>query len=204
MIPNRLSAKFFLKPSVSIRAEDLIPVFHDWIGRKAVDETLIDVADYSHVHQGPALMLVALEADYVLDESTGKSGIRYIRKRAVPASLESALALVVAQAAYAGHLINVASSSSFFDTSRIEIEILDKLVFPDGNVSNNALESAIRVVANEAFAGSDFDIQREAQDSRRPLKIVLKSSASLSLGEIAQRLKQSFLLQSTHEEVVVG
>ena len=143
-------------------------------------------------------MLVALEADYVLDESDGKPGIRYIRKRAMPASLESALALVVAQSAYAGHLINTASSSDFFDASTIEIDILDKLAYPDGQTLRHALESAISIVGNQIFGNHEFHVEQIVRDSRRPLKIVLKSSASPSLGEIAQRLKQHFVFSSTY------
>ena len=206
MTPNRLSAKFFFDTDVSVKAADLIPVFHDWISRQAVEETLIDVADYSHVHQGPALMLVALEADYVLDEGSGASGIRYIRKRTQPDSLASALALVVAQAAQAGHLIASSGLTSgvTLDTSQVEIEMLDKLHFPDELRKSEALENALQEVGLVAFGDAGLTVEYVEQDQRRPLKLLLKNTSRTSLQEVSQRLKQSALLSSVYEAEVVG
>ncbi len=91
-VPGRLGAKICVDPSTRLSAASVIPVFHSWIGGQAVAEVLIDVVDYSHVLEGPALMLVALEADYVIDEGDGKTGIRYIRNRAGKRLRQRALA----------------------------------------------------------------------------------------------------------------
>lgn len=204
-VPQRLSAKFFIDASSSVDAADLVPVFHDWIGRQAVEEMLIDVADYSHVHQGPSLMLVALEADYVFDEAEGRLGLRYIRKRSMPDSLPAALALCIAQAAAASHLISTSQllpAVTAFDAAYVEIEILDKLNYPDVSTVGAALEAALIAVGQEAFGREGLDVTIAVEDERRPLKLVLKSTQKASLPEIADRLRQSIYLQDVQEQVV--
>ena len=50
--------------------------------------------DYSHVHNGPGILLVAHEANFSMDETDGRRGMVYIRKQ--PSSLNDTL-----QAAFA-------------------------------------------------------------------------------------------------------
>src|SRR6266481_671034 len=70
-----------------------IPVFHGWIQRQALPgHLLIDVHDYSHVHHGPGILLVAHEANLSIDEAEGRRGLVYMRKQpaTLPAIVEAA------------------------------------------------------------------------------------------------------------------
>src|SRR5581483_5895619 len=65
--------------------DPVIPIFHGWIQNRLVlnkelPELLIDVADYRHVHHGPGIVLVGHEADYSIDNTDGRLGMRYNRK----------------------------------------------------------------------------------------------------------------------------
>ena len=63
MQAQKLQVKFFANAEISETA--LVPVFHDWIRERVVpDELLIDVADYSHVPDGPGVMIIGHHADY--------------------------------------------------------------------------------------------------------------------------------------------
>jgi hypothetical protein len=44
--------KLFLDAASRFDLEECIPIFHRWIQDQALDEVLIDVADYRHVHHG--------------------------------------------------------------------------------------------------------------------------------------------------------
>src|SRR5260370_24044056 len=82
---QHINVKLVLKDSDSLdHGRDLdpvIPVFHSWIQQQAFDELLLDVADYRHVEGGPGILLIGHEADYSLDNTDNRLGVRYNRKR---------------------------------------------------------------------------------------------------------------------------
>ncbi len=48
-----------------IRLDDFIPLFHRWIQEQAIDgHLLIDVHDYSHIQQGPGILLVGARRQF--------------------------------------------------------------------------------------------------------------------------------------------
>ena len=78
---QKFGIKFFLKNNKSFASKDCIPVFHQWIQNKSIsDHLLIDVADYSHVLDGPGVMLMAHEGYFSLDQENLVPGLLYMRK----------------------------------------------------------------------------------------------------------------------------
>ena len=73
--------KWFLDNASEIALEAFIPVFHHWIQSQCLDELLIDVADYRHVHNGPGVILIAHDAHYAMDAAGGRLGLLYSRRR---------------------------------------------------------------------------------------------------------------------------
>jgi hypothetical protein len=82
---QRIVVKVYLEDK-AVAPHDFIPVFHRWIQTRALDEVLIDVADYSHVHDGPGVLLICHEANYAIDVIDGRPGLVYARKREVTGS----------------------------------------------------------------------------------------------------------------------
>ena len=78
---QKFGIKLYLTTNGSFDSKDFIPVFHNWIQDKVVDDhLLIDVADYSHIPDGPGVMLIAHEGHFSLDQENYQSGIMYMRK----------------------------------------------------------------------------------------------------------------------------
>ena len=77
----KIDLKLFLQEPADVEMEDFIPVFHDWIQHQRLDELLIDVVDYRHVHNGPGVMLIAHDAHYAMDMADGRMGLLYSRRR---------------------------------------------------------------------------------------------------------------------------
>jgi hypothetical protein len=77
---HKFCVKFFAADPSAVRLDAFIPVYHRWIQKHAVEGMLVDVADYSHLPQGPGVMLIAHEADYGMDSSEGPLGLLYTRK----------------------------------------------------------------------------------------------------------------------------
>jgi len=87
-LPIRIDLKVFADVSGGddpVEPAELIPVFHAWIRRAPAPgigrELLIDVADYSHVHHGPGVLLVGHQAQYHYDQGGGRPGLLYSRRR---------------------------------------------------------------------------------------------------------------------------
>ena len=66
---QKFGVKLFFNTNGSFDSKDFIPVFHNWIQDKVVpNHLLIDVADYSHIPDGPGVMLIAHEGNFSLDQ----------------------------------------------------------------------------------------------------------------------------------------
>src|SRR4051812_19978067 len=76
----------------SIEPHRVVEVMHRWIQGRRLDEVLIDVADYSHVHDGPGVVLIGHEGNYSVDRLDGRLGLTFQRKRSVAGSLAARLA----------------------------------------------------------------------------------------------------------------
>ncbi|MEC8933274.1 MAG: hypothetical protein VYB08_17765, partial [Candidatus Latescibacterota bacterium] len=75
-MPNdlqRLNIKFYLEDETSVSPEEVFRIFNRWISEPR-DEVLIDVADYTHIPNGPQTLLVGHESDYSLDSTDGRMG----------------------------------------------------------------------------------------------------------------------------------
>lgn len=75
------------------RLERVIPIFHRWIQERALDELMVDVADYTHVPDGPGVVLVCHDAIYALDSGGGELGLLYSRRRETHPALGSITSL---------------------------------------------------------------------------------------------------------------
>jgi hypothetical protein len=81
---QRIQLKLFAQPGFVIDTHRSVRVFHRWIKERVLPEQVVDVADYSHVHHGPRVALIGHGSDYYLDDSEGRPGLLYFRKRAAP------------------------------------------------------------------------------------------------------------------------
>lgn len=88
---QHVNVKIFARQPAAIDLAAAIPVFHRWIQDSAVEELLIDVADYRHVPGGPGVILVGFEANYSLDWTGNRLGLLYNRKKADPGTAQDKL-----------------------------------------------------------------------------------------------------------------
>lgn len=191
MEPNRISVKFFLKPGFKLDPVKVIPIFHRWIQQSAaLDGLPIDVADYSHVVDGPGVLLIGHEFDYALEETDRKPGLLYTRKRSMSGSLADRFRQAIAGAAMGVKLIqsNPAPHGPLsFDGSQVELRVIDKLRLPNNDASFASVKSAIEGLIGEVF-GSGAKIQRIANDPRAPLAIGVTGSNVADPASLADRL----------------
>lgn len=150
---SRLGIKLFAADPAEVRLKDIVPVFHSWIQKQCVkDHQLIDVHDYSHIHQGPGILLVAHEGNFSTDMTDGKLGLVYFRKQPGPtpeeslrAALRSALeaaALIEAEPLLKGRLR--------FRKDELLVIANDRLLAPN----NASAFEAVKPILSRVFGGN--------------------------------------------------
>src|SRR5207248_3157105 len=120
------------------------------------EELLLDVADYRHVHHGPGIVLIGHEADYSLDNSDGRLGIKYNRKAPVAgnnhARLTQAFASVLSAALRLQEDGRLNRNLSF-DGRNIEIAINDPVLAPNNEETRGLTEAELRKFADGVLGG---------------------------------------------------
>lgn len=159
----KLDLKVLASRESAAAPEEFIPVFHRWITERVLPELLIDVADYSHVHEGPGVLLVGHDAIYAYDESRGEPGLLYSRRRETAPetagirTLDERLESLLLCAFRACDQIEAEPQLDgrvAFDRHRIELRVNDRLV-PRDDEAALALGYALRRALAEAGVADD-------------------------------------------------
>ena len=188
---EKLSVKWFVEQPNTVPLTDFIDIFHGWI--QATDGVYHDVADYSHMHAGPGIVLVANDANVSIDESDYRRGLLYSRKSPLSGSNQERLRTVL--------------RSGLENFSKLErepklggkfkllgneavIAINDRLTSPNTDESFAAVAPEIEAVAKKLFGGAEINLEREP-DGRRKFAVRIKASRSFAVGELLHRLSNN-------------
>ena len=144
---QHIHIKLFAEESAAITLTDAIAVFHRWIQTSAVPGLLIDVADYSHVVNGPGVVLIGLEAYYSLDLNKGRLGFLYQRKAQAAgtdaANLQDALATARAATARLEQEPEFAGKVRF-PGNQLSVILNNRQLYPNSPETWNAVEPTLR------------------------------------------------------------
>ena len=175
----KLDLKVLARAESTAEAEEFIPVFHRWITERVLPELLIDVADYSHVPEGPGVLLIGHDAQYSFDQGRGEPGLLYSRRRetsprarrhrhAGASGCESLLncafracGLIEAEPQLEGRVT--------FDRHRLELRVNDRLVPRDDDTAATlayAFERAL-AAAGVANGGAPIKVARIGEARER-------------------------------------
>lgn len=170
--------------------DPVIPIFHSWIQEQPFEELLLDVADYRHVHHGSGIVLIGHEADYSLDNTDGRWGIRYNRKAALDGSNEVRLrqatraALVACQRLEADTRLN---RKLLFNGQDVELFINDRALAPNNPDTRDAIGPDISTFADALFGVSEYELVY-VSDPRKLFGALIKASEPASTRELLKNL----------------
>jgi hypothetical protein len=187
MQSNRLSVKIYAATSAPL--EHFIPAFHRWIREKVLDELVIDVADYGHVQDGPSVLLVGHASDYCWDQSEGRFGVTYTRKRDAPAPAER-LTDAVRRALNAARLLErePGLEGLRFKTDEVLLRALDRLHAPPDANGFAELKAELEPFAARLFPSGGATVERDGE-ARDPLSARIRaSSGAASVDELLSRV----------------
>jgi hypothetical protein len=140
--------KFFARPTpAGFDLGQAIPVFHRWIQKDALPETMIDVADYQHVPAGPGVLLVSHDAYYGLDQSKHRLGLLYTRRTTLDGPVSARIRAAIDSALRACDLLEREpefAGKLSFDRANFEVSVNDRLLSPNSDAGYRELEPELR------------------------------------------------------------
>jgi hypothetical protein len=186
----KFGVKFFAAEAQSLDILKLIPVYHRWIQQNALEDLLIDAADYSHVPAGPGVMLIAYEGNYALDETGHERGVLYYSKNKLTGELSERLARVAGKALKAAQLMSADAElggALKVPGNRLQFFANDRLVAPNTDATYREIEPALKIFLDRLYAGARYTLTRET-DPKERLSVRVQAEAEVSLNTLLARL----------------
>ena len=187
---QHINVKLFLDSSPSLDLWGVVPVFHSWIQTQIWDELLIDVADYRHVPAGPGIVLVGHEADYSVDNSENRLGLRYNRKTKVDGTNPDRLCQALSAALKACERLEAddrLKGQIRFGRSELKVSVNDRLLVPNFQSSYESIEPEIKFFFADLLNGTDFVLSRE-DNPRNPFGLTVKAGREFEIEGLLKKL----------------
>lgn len=191
---QQVAVKLWFAEPGDLQPRAFVDTFHRWIRDRALDEpVLIDVADYAHVHDGPGVLLVCHGAHYAIDERGGRIGLQYARKRDEPGPLHDKVRAALARVLAAAALLEAGTAPRVrFETSRLEVLVVSKLVAPRAADYLHAARPALEEIGRILYAGDPVEVAAASTDDRAPFSAHLSAPSSPTLEQLRARLADAY------------
>lgn len=178
---QHVNVKIFVDGTLTVDPERFIEVFHRWVAAQAMDEMLIDVADYRHVPAGPSVVLVGHEADYVMDNTGNRYGLVYNRKAPLEGSNEDRFSQAFRAAARACSLLEAEVDGLRFSRQEFKLSINDRALAPNTEETYEVCRTEIPAFVQKSLGQNDFEVDYD-RDPRRLFgaTVCLKSPVDLA------------------------
>ena len=159
---QKLGIKFFMTNPNAVPVLDFIPVFQKWIQEQVIpNHMLIDIHNYSHIHNGPGILLVAHEGNFSIDMADARTGLLYYRKQPNGDAVKTALhacALLENEPAFGGRIR--------FRKDEVEVIANDRLVAPNEDATLAELEPVLSAALKNALGAKHFKLSRVSSDPK--------------------------------------
>jgi hypothetical protein len=187
---QKVGVKFFLEKGGDLPLPSFIPVFHRWIQEDKLEGILVDVAEYTHVHQGPGVLLIAHEANYSVDETDGKRGFLYSQKRTGGKNEQDHLRTAFRRALTACSLLEKepeAAGRMRFAANHLQVFVNDRLEAPRGSQTLGQLEDVLNPFLSWLYRGEKYLLLHE-KDPRKRMGFEVKLEKAPSLEALLEHL----------------
>lgn len=173
---QHVNVKIFVDGDLPFEPARFIDVFHAWIREETLNELLIDVADYRHVPHGPGVLLVGHEADYSMDQTGGRFGLRYNRKAPLDGSNEDRLRQALGSAAHACQLLETHFENDGplkFNRTEFELFINDRALAPNTSETFDACKPLVESFVSNVLGDPECTVEHNV-DSRSRFGVVVR------------------------------
>jgi hypothetical protein len=188
---QKIAVKIFTEPPDRTALGKFIEVFHRWI--QATDGVYHDVADYSHMHSGPGIVLVAPHANLSIDESENRRGLVFAQKVLLSGSNQEKLMAALRAALENCRKLEEDRSLNppiRFSGSEVLLAVNDRLVAPNREEVFDEIKPDIEAMAGRLFAGASFELKRDG-DPRKRFNVTIATARKLDVQNLLENLKTS-------------
>ena len=185
---QKIEIKFFAVERQPVPLTGFIDVFHGCI--QASDGVYHDVADYSHMHQGPGIVLVAPDFHVSVDETGGRRGLLFQQKTSLEGTNQERLARVFQSALENCRRLQAEPALQGkleFRFDEFEITLNDRLLAPNGDETYGVLKAEIEPFVSRLFGGAEIALEQEG-DLRKRVCLRIKVKAPVLLRTVLQNL----------------
>ena len=183
---QHINIKFYLENPETVNLAEYGPVFNSWIQRQRLEELLVDVADYLHVHHGPGIMLIGHEADYSLDHRAGRLGLLYNRKEQLNGTTLEKLAQAARAALTAAKILEQENGLKF-SGSEVQVIVNDRLLVPNTADSFEALEPDLQAFFTALYDGAEYELEHLVNPRER-FTVNVKTGTSFDVETLLKNL----------------
>ena len=166
----KIGLKAFVENPDSLKILDFIPVFHRWIQNQELEgHLLIDVHNYTHIEDGPGVLLVAYEGNLSLDQSSGRPGLLHYRKQPTDGSFQERLTSIFHATLNACRLLESDSSLGGVRFKSNELLLLanDRLQAPNTEETFNRIRPTLSKVLERLYNGNQFTLSHISSEKER-------------------------------------
>jgi hypothetical protein len=189
---QHVNVKLLVNDPAGVDLEPLIPIFHSWISGRVFEEMLLDIADYRHVPSGPGVVLIGHEADYSVDNTGNRLGVRYNRKAALDGDSQDALLQAARAALTTCQRLEEEprlGGKLRFNGREIEVFVNDRLVAPNTAATFEAARPDLEAFAQKLFRADKYSLTYESScDPRSLFSVSLKSSRPFAVADLLKNL----------------
>jgi len=183
---QHINIKFFIENPEAVNLADYAAVFNSWIQKHLLEELLIDVADYVHVHNGPGMMLIGHEADYSLDHRAGRLGLLYNRKAQLDGSTQEKLTQAARAVLIAAEILEKDNGLKL-NLQEVQLIVNDRLLVPNTEETFAALEPELRSFFALLYDGAEYALTQQI-DPRERFTVHVKTEFSFSVDSLLKNL----------------
>ena len=187
---QHVNVKLLASDPAGVDLEPLIPIFHGWIRDRVFEELLLDVADYRHVPEGPGVMVIGHQADYSVDNTDGRLGVRYNRKAPLDGTNQDRLKQAGRAALSAFQRLEsepALGGKLRFGGRDVEVFINDRALAPNNEATRIAAQPELDAFFGRLFQGADYSLSHETEP-RRLFTVRTKTAKSFTVAELLANL----------------
>ena len=182
---QKFGVKLFINTNGSYSSKDFVPIFHNWIQDKAIDDHLLsDVTDYSHIPDGPGVMLIAHEGNFSLDQESQHPGIMYMRKTEIAGSFKERFNKVLSTVVKVANRLNDNNISKQVDFKLNSFRFIanDRLYAENTADNQDLYKQKIQKTIYERYPDSQFEFG-DVSDKNERLAFTVNFSNDIDILE---------------------
>ena len=183
---QHINIKIYLENPETVNLAEYAAVFNTWIQKQRLEELLIDVADYLHVHHGPGIMLIGHAADYSLDNRAGRLGLLYNRKEQIEGTTPEKLTQALCAALTAAQILEKENGLKF-NGSEVQVIVNDRLLVPNTAETFIALESDLKTFFGKLYDGAQYSLSHHS-DSRERFTVNVQTASRFDVDALLKNL----------------